>query len=120
MKRIRIIFYILTSFLVSPKSPPSTLILFWCTGPFLGNDRETNKTIAVARQQILKKQQLNYKNKDTVGKVVFCSSRRGRCYVMTHKHLSAAIVERQQQNSIYYVVRAQGLYEGRSLELSQL
>jgi hypothetical protein len=49
--------------------------------PFLGNDRETkNKTTAVARQQILNKQQFNYINKRTVGSGVFCGPRRDSCY----------------------------------------
>jgi hypothetical protein len=48
----------------------------WCIDPFLGKDRETNKkTTAVARQQILNKQQLNYNNGGTVEKRVFYSVR---------------------------------------------
>jgi hypothetical protein len=40
---------------------------------FLGRDRETNRETAVARQQILNKQQLSYNNGGTVGNGVFCS-----------------------------------------------
>jgi hypothetical protein len=42
------------------------------TDPFLGNDRETrNRITAVAMQQILNKQQLNYINRRTIGNGVF-------------------------------------------------
>jgi hypothetical protein len=45
----------------------------WHEDPFLGNDRETNnKTTAVARQQILNKQQMNY-NRGTAGNGIFSS-----------------------------------------------
>jgi hypothetical protein len=37
---------------------------------FLSNDNETNKTTAVARQQIFNKQQLNYNNRVTAGNSV--------------------------------------------------
>jgi hypothetical protein len=44
----------------------------WRIDPFLGNDRETNNTTtAVARQQILNEQQLNYNHRETVGICVF-------------------------------------------------
>jgi hypothetical protein len=49
--------------------------ILWRIDPFLGDDSETNKTTAVARQQILNKQHLNYKNRGTVGKSVFYSVR---------------------------------------------
>jgi hypothetical protein len=46
----------------------------WHIDPFLGNSRKTNnKTTAIARQQILNKQQLNYSNRGTVGNSVLYS-----------------------------------------------
>jgi hypothetical protein len=46
----------------------------WHIDPFLGNNHETNnKTTAVARQQILNKQQLNCSIRGTVGNSVFYS-----------------------------------------------
>jgi hypothetical protein len=46
----------------------------WHIDPFLGNDSETNnKTTPVAKQQILKKKQLSYNYRGTVGNGVFYS-----------------------------------------------
>jgi hypothetical protein len=50
-------------------------IILRCIDPVLGNDHDTNKTTAIARQQILNKQQLNYSNRGTVGNGVFYSVR---------------------------------------------
>jgi hypothetical protein len=48
--------------------------LYW------GNDRETNKTTAVATEQILNKQYLKHSNRGTVGNGVFYSVRaKGVC-----------------------------------------
>jgi hypothetical protein len=42
----------------------------------MGNDRKTNNnTAAVARQQVLNKQQLNYNNRGSVTNGVFYSAR---------------------------------------------
>jgi hypothetical protein len=64
------------------RSYPGPLqITLWRIDPFLGNNRETNnKTTAVARQQILKKQQLNYNDRGTVGNGVFYSVHAKRLY----------------------------------------
>jgi hypothetical protein len=49
-------------------------IILRCIDPVLGNDNKTNnRTTAVARQHILNKQQLNYRNRETVGNGVFYS-----------------------------------------------
>jgi hypothetical protein len=49
------------------------LNILWHTDLFLGNNHKTNKkTTAIARQEILNKQQLNYSNRGTVGNNVFC------------------------------------------------
>jgi hypothetical protein len=56
-------------------------VILWRIDPFLGNDRgKNNNTTAVARLQILNKQQLNYNNRGTVGSGVFCGPRCGLCY----------------------------------------
>jgi hypothetical protein len=52
----------------------------WRIDLFLGNDGKTNTTTAVAWQQILNKQQLNYNNRGLAENGTFCYSRRGRCY----------------------------------------
>jgi hypothetical protein len=53
--------------------------ILWPIELFLCNDRETsNKTTAVVRQQILNKQQLNYKNGGTLGNNVFYYSVRAK------------------------------------------
>jgi ribosomal protein S18 len=45
----------------------------WRIDPILGNDRETNnKKRAVAIQQILNKQHINYKNTVTLRNFLFC------------------------------------------------
>jgi hypothetical protein len=71
-------------------------IILWRIDLFLGNDHETNKRTAVARQQILNKQQLHYHNRGIVEAVfsvvrsaTVATQRRG-------KHASAATVELQQ------------------------
>jgi hypothetical protein len=61
-----------------------------CIDPVLGNDHETNKTTAIARQQTLNKQQLNYNNIGTVG------------------------------NGVFYSVRVKGLYNKDTSQASQL
>jgi hypothetical protein len=49
-------------------------MILWHIDLFLGNDCETNKkTMAIARQHILNKQQLHYDNKGTFGNDVFYS-----------------------------------------------
>jgi hypothetical protein len=48
-------------------------VILWHIDSFLGSDRETNKATAVARQEILNKQQLSYNSGGTVGNGVFYS-----------------------------------------------
>jgi hypothetical protein len=82
------------------------LYILWRIDPFLGNDRETNsKTTAVARQQILTKQQLNYNTRGTAGNGVFCGPRRGRCYAAP----TATLELQQWKNCVFCVVRVEGL-----------
>jgi hypothetical protein len=60
-------------------------MVLWHIDPFLGNDRETiSRTTAIARQQILNKQQLNYTNRGTVGNSVF--------YLVHAKGLNTSII----------------------------
>jgi hypothetical protein len=70
------------------------VIILWNIDPFLGNDRETNhKTTAVARQQVLNKQQLKLNNRELLEPVfsvfhvpIVATQWRGT-------HVSAATVE---------------------------